>query len=242
MKLAAIAILVSLSTFISCKTFTEPDTSTGLLNGVYKYYYANGNLYLEVSYKDSILHGTTKQYFKNGTVYEQTEYDNGLKHGLEKRFYEDGKLCLETPYVKGKVHGIQRKFRKDGALAFEAPYHQGSSCVGLKEYYISGNLVENYPAIVIEEVQDNQLSLRISLSQNVRHVEFYKGKLTEGKFISNEAESIAVETPGISKLDYLISSEAFATDTVNIIAKVKTDLGNYYIAQAQYSPGAINAN
>ena len=83
---------------ISCGKPAEKSTaSSGKLNGVQKYYYPDGALYMEVTFKDSVPDGPSRQYFKNGQVFEESNYVNGVRHGLMKTFYEDGKVSAETP-------------------------------------------------------------------------------------------------------------------------------------------------
>jgi antitoxin component YwqK of YwqJK toxin-antitoxin module len=224
---------------ISCAS-RETATTSAEEDGLKKYFYADGKtLYMEVPYENGVPHGSSKQYFKDGQLFEQMTYVKGVKHGLTLKYYEDGKLSQETPYDSGRVHGIQKKYRKDGGLAYEAPYHYDKPCVGLKEYYTSGREVNKYPAIVIREenriLNDNRFSLHISLSENITRVEFFKGKLTNEKYVGNEVESIWAEKPGVARLDYFLPPGSFVMEEINIIARYKTELGNYKILQKKYN-------
>jgi len=242
LQLTWIFLILLTAVFFGCSG-TNGGSADGKLNGLHKYYYPEGQLYLEVHYKDSIAHGITKQYFKNGQLFEEVNYVNGAKHGIQKRYYEDGALSMETPYDSGRRHGIERKFRKDGTKAYEAPYHYDNACIGLKEYYLSGNPVEKYPEIIItpeDRLFDNfRYSLRISLSEKHK-VEFFEGTLTQGKYVSADAEKIYMENSSTARIDYPLGPGEFLMKTINVIAKVKTELGNTYITQKKYNLAVEN--
>lgn len=241
-KIFLLLLGAGFSLLFSCTQPAEK-AGSGKLNGVQKYYYPDGSLYLEVNYRDSLPHGTFRQYFKNGKLFEETEYVNGVKHGISKIFHESGIVSSETPYDSGRIHGVKKKYRKDGQLSYEAPYYYDNPCVGLKEYYLSGRRVDKYPTIVVEPennlLRDNMYILNISLSDKSTMVEFYKGSLTEGKYIGKNAQPLSSGN-GICRLFYALPPGGFVMEKLNIIAKAKTDLNNYYITQLQYNLAAEN--
>ena len=236
-------LILFILTVFSCSRQGDGKSSSGKLQGLHKYYYPEGQLYLEINYRDSLPHGTFKQYFKSGKLFEVSQYEKGLRHGLSKKYHDNGQLSSETFYDQGRIHGIQKKFRKDGKLAFEAPYYYDKPCAGLKEYYISGNPVKNYPTIIVkakdELLRENRYFLNISLSDNSTAVEFYRGKLNDGGYIGNDAMEIPT-TKGIGQLYYVLPPGAFLMEQLDIIAKCKTDLNNYYITQLTYNLAAEN--
>lgn len=211
---------------------------TGKLQGLHKFYFPDGSLYLEINYKDSLPHGLAKRYFKSGQLLEEAEYRDGIQHGITKTYHENGKLSSITPYDSGRIHGVKKKYRRDGTPAYEAPYHYDQPCVGLTELYLSGRPFDNYPKIVITPKDDllrsNMYTLELSLSNKSRLVEFYKGELTDGKYIGSSATEIYTKD-GIGKLFYVIPVGAFQMERLSIIAKVKTDLNNYYITKTTYN-------
>ena len=236
-------LLIALGTIVSCSKQSGGEKNTGKLQGLHKYYFPDGQLYLEINYRDSLPHGTFKRYFKKGPLLEQTEYVNGVKHGLSKTFYDNGQLSQETTYDNGRIHGTQIKYRRDGKKAYEAPYYYDNPCVGLKEYFVSGNIVNNYPTIIVKPEDDllrtNQYVLNIYLSDYSKQVEFYQGELTSNGFIGNSTRVIHTVN-GVGRLYYVLPPGAFVMEKINILAKIKTDLRNYYIAQRQYNLAAEN--
>jgi hypothetical protein len=213
----------------------------GITNGLEKHYFHDGKIYLEINYKDGFPHGQVRRYYRKGNVLEENTYARGKLEGLTRTFHENGRLSRQTYYRQGEIDGVQKKYRRDGTLAFEAPYHMGNPCVGLKEYYLSGNPVKNYPTIEMfakdEMLKDDWYTLYISLSDKSKSVTFYKGELTDGRYIGEDAEMIWTED-GVAKLYFFLPRNGKEQKTVNIIAKAKTDLGNFYITQAQFSASA----
>jgi MORN repeat variant len=236
MKTNVVFLFIILVFSLGCSK--ESPKSTGKLQGLHKYYFPDGGLYLEINYKDSLPHGLAKRYYKSGQLLEEAEYRNGIQHGFTKMYHENGKLSSITPYDSGRIHGVKKKYRKDGTPAYEAPYHYDQPCVGLTELFLSGRPVDNYPKIVITPKDDllrsNMFTLEFSLSDKSRLVEFYKGELTDGKYIGTSAKEMYVSN-GVGKLFYVLPPGGYAMETLSVLAKVKTDLNNYYITKTTYN-------
>ena len=236
MKTSFVFLFIMLLLGLGCSK--ESQKSEGELQGLHKYYFPDGSLYLEINYKDSLPHGLSKRYYKTGQLLEEAEYRNGIQHGVTKMYHENGKLSSIIPYDSGRIHGIKKKYRKDGTPAYEAPYYYDQPCVGLTELFLSGRPVDNYPKIVITPKDDllrsNMFTVEISLSNKSKSVEFYRGELTDGKYIGPSAQEIYMKD-GIGKLFYVLPPGAFQMETLRIIAKVKTDLNNYYITKTTYN-------
>jgi hypothetical protein len=234
-------LLFALLVGLGCSKSSERKPSK--LNGVQKFYYPDGSLYLEGFYVDSVANGLFKQYFKNGKVYEEATYVNGLQHGVTKRYYEDGTLSLEIPYDSGRINGVQKKYRKDGKLAYEAPYYFDKPCKGLKEYYTSGRLVDNIPEIIVTPEdrmwEDYRYSLKLTVSNDM-DAEFYQGHLTDGKYIGDKVTRVYMVNDRTGRIDYNVPPGMVVMESVNIIAKVKTDLKNFYIIERKYNVAAQN--
>lgn len=233
-----VSLLFIITLFAVGCTKEEQQKSRGKLQGLHKFYFPDGSLYLEINYKDSIPHGLSKRYFKSGQLLEEAEYREGIQHGITKTYYENGTLSSITPYDSGRIHGIKKKYRKDGSPAYEAPFHHDKPCVGLIELFLSGRPVDNYPKIIVTEKNDllrsGMFTLEFSLSDKSTRVEYFKGQLTDGKYIGSQAKEIYVSN-GVGKLFYVVPPGGFEMERMNIIAKVKTDLGNYYITQVTHN-------
>lgn len=232
----ALVLFVILATALGCAK-EEQQTETEKLQGLHRFYFPDGTLYLEINYKDSLPHGLAKRYFKSGIIREEAEYRNGVQHGMTKLYYEDGKLSSIIPYDSGRIHGVKKKYRKDGSPAYEAPYHYGQPCVGLVELFLSGRPVDNYPTILVNtkdgRPDSNSITLEFSLSNKSEAVEYFIGELIDGKYISSTAQALDVSN-GVGKLTYSVP-DGVRQEQLNIVAKIKTSLGNWYITQTRHN-------
>lgn len=214
-------------------------------NGIITSHHANGKVRAEINYKDGKKDGIAKEYYSTGSPYMEIEYKNGIKDGLAKRYYENGKLYQQTPYVNGKIQGKQLKYYEDGKPMAIIPYHQDEPCSGLVEYTLKGEVKKQYPTIVITPLntllKDNKYTLRLTLSDKSKNVQFYTGSLSKEGCVGYETKKIwESETPGVTDLEYVLPRGHFIMDKINIIAKVKTVQGNYYFIQKPYNLAVEN--
>ncbi len=129
------------------KLFSE-DNKTLLLSGeykngektgVWKTYYANGDLKEEGSYENSIYkrhnawnlngeqtikEGTGKyiSYYEDGVIYETGEVINGFNSGKFTSFYPDGTTAVEVNYTNGILNGETNNYLKSGHLSLTGKY------------------------------------------------------------------------------------------------------------------------
>lgn len=248
-KMRCLWIGVTVLIFInfSCSKNERPPATEGdQQNGIYRTRFPNDSISYEVPYLNGKIHGEAKEYFRSGQLFQLMHYIHGVKHGLSTKYYEDGTLSHETPYDSGRIHGVQKKFRKDATPAYEMPYHYDNPCVGLKEFGLNGELKKEYPTIQIETVdhilRDEKYSLIITMSNEAKNVTFYLGELKDGKcLIEDDVEQIYSEKfSGKAVLDYYIFPGMFMMKELNIIAKVKTVQGNYYLAQRKFNLAVEN--
>lgn len=97
----------------------------GVLNGVSKGYYENGNLKYEQNYKNGILDGKMKLYYENGKIEVDGNYKNGKAEGVWKSYYEDGKLKGEGKFGNGNREGVWKKYSEDGKVIQEENFKNG---------------------------------------------------------------------------------------------------------------------
>jgi hypothetical protein len=215
-------------------------------DGLVKDYFSNGKLRAEINFVKGKRHGKAKEYYKkNGKLFQEIDYADDIKHGIARKYYEDGKLFQETPYDSGLIHGIQKKYHSNGNLAAEIPYDFNNPCMGLKEYATNGKPRPSYPTIVITPVdnilKNGEYKLRISMSNHAKHVEYYRGELLSKKCLSNFMGNIFEgDEKGVGEVVYNVPRGSFIMEGINIVAKVKTLQGNYYITQRKYNVAAEN--
>lgn len=214
-------------------------------DGVILSKYPDGSPQTEIPMKNGKKNGRAKTYYKNGKLNMEIDYVDGIRHGELRQYYETGILHKITPFIKDKKQGIEKKYHTNGKLAAEVPYHNGYPCVGLKEYLSDGSPRKSYPQIVVTPV-DNTLmsgeySIVITMSDGSKNVEYHRGNLVEGNCLPNSIGDIFPgKKRGSGQIVYRLPRGSFLMEEVNIIAKVKTKMGNYYITQRKYNVAAEN--
>jgi len=217
---------------------SETEALGKLRHGKSKEYRKDGTLESLITYESNRKHGPALSYYPDGkTVKTEIDYRYGLKHGDAKWYFPDGRIYRFTPYFEGKINGIRTTFYENGIKQAEIPYLTGQPGLGLKEYHPDGSMKVFNADIVLSERDrtslDNTFRLTISVSDGSRNVEYFSGKLTEGKFWNEKLVPIQSER-GVGVMDYYISKGNFKMETINIVARVKTSLNNYQIIEREY--------
>jgi len=246
--LLAVGVVVSACCISSCGSKNErpPAEEGDRENGIHRTRYPSDTVAREVPYKNGKVDGVVKDFFPNGKLFESSTYVQGVKHGPSTKFYESGVLSQETVYDSGKIDGVQKKYRKDGKLAYEMYYDHDCPCTGLKEYGINGDLKMIYPAIRVDPADEIQkrgkYTLFISMSDDSKNVSFFIGKLENGTcLVEEDMEVISSEKgSGVGILEYDVEAGISIVKELNIIAKVKTVQGNYYLTQKTYKLAIAN--
>lgn len=97
----------------------------GLLHGVWKLYFANGELSVLGVYKEGKSHGKWRLYYEDGKILAEEGYLNGNKNGRNRYFSNEGVLIEEVNYVDGELHGSHKIWDGDGAMISETHYVKG---------------------------------------------------------------------------------------------------------------------
>lgn len=203
--------------------------------------YSNGVIKAEVPYQAGKKNGVSKSYDKSGNISLELPYVNDKREGQSKRFYEGGKqLYQTTEYKDDKMHGRQVKFRENGDRISEARYENDYPCLDLIEYYKDNTPRKDFPKIIITPIDQLEsrgtYHLEISMSEKVRKVKYYLGKLTKSACLSGDLYQILQdETRRVGRLSYNLPPGGFMMDELNIIAAVETVYGNTYITQRPYN-------
>lgn len=84
-------------------------TANGKKEGVWVFWYENGQLEAEGSYVDGKKEGVMKRWYYEGQLSEEGFYLAGKKEGVWKQWYYEGQLSEEGFYVAGlKEGGLQK--------------------------------------------------------------------------------------------------------------------------------------
>ncbi|MBR4267424.1 MAG: toxin-antitoxin system YwqK family antitoxin [Bacteroidales bacterium] len=109
--------------------------------GVWTYYYRNGNIKYSLTYVNGVVSGPAKVYYPSGIVQEEGTWDNGHWVGDYKFFYSNGKLAQDFDYDNdGSRNGVQKYYFESGKLRISGIWENDKRNGLLAEYYDSGKL------------------------------------------------------------------------------------------------------
>jgi len=109
--------------------------------GLWKNYFATGNLKNELTYVNNRPSGYAKMYYANGKIEEEGLWENNKWIGKYKRYYENGNLSYEWGYNKeGKREGVQKYFHENGKIMIEGDWKEGKEAGIVKEFFEDGSL------------------------------------------------------------------------------------------------------
>ncbi len=113
----------------------------GQKNGLWTYFYPNGNIKAIITYSNNKKEGPVKLYYENGKL-EEEGYWKGTKWvGEYKRYYPNGKLQYHWFYDKtGRRTGKQEYFYENGKKYIEGEWKDGKENGEMKEYYTNGKI------------------------------------------------------------------------------------------------------
>lgn len=134
----------------------------GKKEGVWKEFYADGNLKKELSYKNGILEGNVKEFDKKGQIVLNLEYKKGkIQDRVEEedivdvveKFDKEGNIIYRGVYKDSIPIGIHRKFNLEGAVTEAYLYNLNGKIIEkgiideagvrngyFQEYYMNGKI------------------------------------------------------------------------------------------------------
>ncbi len=89
---------------------------TKIKNGYYRIYHENGNLSMEMNYKNGKLHGEERSYHPNGQLQNISSSYMGSYEGTFKYWYATGVLYQEGNYVNNNIEGNLTTYYPNGTL------------------------------------------------------------------------------------------------------------------------------
>jgi len=87
-----------------------------LREGVWKLYYANGQLMYEGRFVQGNPEGKHKLYYPNGKLKEERYFSNGLKEKTWKKYDENGNLIITITYkddLEKRINGVKVNLNKE---------------------------------------------------------------------------------------------------------------------------------
>ena len=121
--------------------FTLLFSSKGTAQKMYKDLYPNGKIrsigkFNVVGKEDSIW----KFYYEDGTLQEESTYRNGYFNGKVFRYHTNGKLQVEGYFKFGLEDSVQRTFNEKGIKIQEGNFVKGKKQGEWSAYYDNGKI------------------------------------------------------------------------------------------------------
>lgn len=90
-------------------------------------YYEDGTMQIQGGMDQfSMREGVWKYWYKNGQLWSECEYKGGMKNGKSTVYYDNGQKRYEGQYKDDKQVGIWRFWQVDGTLITELNHDQDS--------------------------------------------------------------------------------------------------------------------
>lgn len=96
------------------------------------------------SYADGVLHGLSKKWYPNGQLMEIRYYQKGEKHGSQTAFYDNGNKKFEFTAEHDQYEGELKEWNVDGKLIHLATFKNGQEEGPQKMWYDNGKIRANY--------------------------------------------------------------------------------------------------
>jgi antitoxin component YwqK of YwqJK toxin-antitoxin module len=125
----------------------EGNYSDGVKEGVWKAWYANGNLKHEITFEKGIAKGAAKFYYNDGSIREVGNWQEYRWVGNYRYYHPGGKPAYEWFYNdQGRRQGEQRYYYTDGTIKYRGSWTNGSITGQVEVYDSSGKLtlLRNY--------------------------------------------------------------------------------------------------
>jgi len=103
-------------------------------------YFASGNPWRILHYKDDRLHGTQIDFFQNSYLKSEMFYRNGWIEGNALFYYPNGSLKRNLSFKNGKMNGYERVWSESGSLLLEAQSEEGVGIGISRRWYSNGQL------------------------------------------------------------------------------------------------------
>lgn len=95
-------------------------------------------------YLNGLLNGVCKKWFPNGQLMEERHYLNGQKNGKQVSFWQNGNKRFEFTAQNDKYEGELKEYSENGHLFHLANYVNGQEEGTQKMWYDNGKIRANY--------------------------------------------------------------------------------------------------
>jgi len=103
--------------------------------GIYKEWFTENELYLEVPYVDGMRHGILKTYHGAGVVDSTAAYDKGVREGPAVIYWGNGKPLIKGTFRKGQMHGTWIRYDHQGKETARSKFKDGTLVEGEDDFW-----------------------------------------------------------------------------------------------------------
>lgn len=116
----------------------------GMWDGLYEYYYENGQIKFKNTYNEGVWDGLAEEYYRNGQLRRRENYKNNALDGLAEEYFEDGQLRRRESYQEDVLNGQIELYDEAGQLL-----EKGRGMFGLKcgEWIEYGKTLNHRPCL-----------------------------------------------------------------------------------------------
>lgn len=100
--------------------------------GLYRTYYSDGTIKMEIFSRDGKPHGEGKFYSDKGTLQYKGNFNKGVLNGTLYSYFDDGQIKDEMHFKNGLKDGVQKIYNKDGNIEIEITFEEGKCITGHK--------------------------------------------------------------------------------------------------------------
>jgi antitoxin component YwqK of YwqJK toxin-antitoxin module len=77
--------------------------SSGQREGLWEFFYENGNISMRTSYKEGKIDGIVESFYENGNIHWRISYIESVKDGIEEWFDERGNIVKTRHWNDGEL-------------------------------------------------------------------------------------------------------------------------------------------
>lgn len=140
----------------------------GQRSGRHQYFYPDGKLKTEISYKNGVIDGEAVLYYPSGQLKRKLHFTKGKLEGIEQMWNEQGVLITEAEYKNNLPTGRTRTWHDNGQLAKEMVFYTSSLDYDISLWDEHGTLVHKtttLPPEPLAAIKDKSQALLASIKK-----------------------------------------------------------------------------
>jgi antitoxin component YwqK of YwqJK toxin-antitoxin module len=119
------------------------DENNDPFTGIFKEEYSDGQIKLEIEFKEGLLDGKYTLWFENGQVNEVRFYKAGLKEKIWRTYNKQGIEIAEAGFLNNQKHGKWLIWDDTGSLRYDMYFREGKRSGVWKIYNEKGEIISS---------------------------------------------------------------------------------------------------